>query len=73
MDPGGGVDLCGLEDWIPDLGAIGEELDLSRWVIEAWQRLLNRTERLWDRSDHHLASGSHQGSNKPHRSTQTQR
>jgi hypothetical protein len=54
-------------------GVIAEELDLPRWVIEAWQRLLNRTERLWDRSDHHLASGFHQGSSKPHRSTQTQR
>ena len=28
-----------------DPGAIGEELDLPRWVIEAWQRLLNRAER----------------------------
>lgn len=31
-------------------GVIAEELDLPRWVIEAWQRLLNRTERLWERS-----------------------
>lgn len=26
-------------------GVIAEELDLPRWVIEAWQRLLNRAER----------------------------
>lgn len=31
-------------------GVIAEELDLPRWVIEAWQRLLNRAERLWERS-----------------------
>lgn len=27
-------------------GMIAEELDLPRWVIEAWQRLLNRAERV---------------------------
>jgi hypothetical protein len=27
-------------------GVIAEELDLPRWVIEAWQRLLNRAERV---------------------------
>ena len=31
-------------------GVIAEELDLPTWLIEAWQRLLNRAERLWERS-----------------------